>query len=77
MQEVCAWHRHWEQYFEVSALGQAGFNIQKSIFLQCISEEMLSRLDSEFEDCTLVEKLKHLVQEEFDKRKPRMVLRQK
>ena len=38
---------------------------------------MLSRLDSEYEDCNSIEDLKHLIQEEFDKQNPRMVLRHK
>ena len=58
VQEVRAWHRQWDQYFEVSALGQAGFNIQKSIFLKCFSEDMVSRLDSEHEECDSIKELK-------------------
>ena len=77
MQEFHVWYCELDQYFTLSGLDQASFNIQKSIFLQCVSEEMLSRLDSEMEDCTPVEEMKDLVKEEFERRNPRMVLRHK
>ena len=75
MQEVHIGYREWDHYYQVSKLDQASFNINKLIFIQCISEEMMTRIDSEMENCTLVEEMKELVTEEFEKRNPRMVLR--
>ena len=75
--EVRAWNRQSDQYFEVSALSQVEFSIQKSIFIQYLSEDMVSRLDSELERCASIEDMRQLIQDEFDKHNPRMVMRHK
>ena len=69
--ELRAWNRQWDQYFEVSNLNNAEFSIQRSIFLQCLSKEMISRLDSEFEGSV---SMRALIKEEFARRNPQMVM---
>ena len=70
MQELHIWDRKWDQYYDVSNLDQATYNIQKSIFIQCISDELIMRIDSELDNCTSLVQLQGLVKEEFEKRNP-------
>ena len=77
MPEVRAWNRQLDQDFEVSGLSHAEFSIQRSILFQCLSNDMVSRLDSEFEGCDSIAAMRELIKNEFAKRNPRMVMRHK
>ena len=63
MQELQLWQETWEQYYNVSNLHQAPFDVQKAAFLQCVSDYLKLRID--FSTCASVKQLLTLLETEF------------